>query len=78
MKKTVNIREARAHFSRRLVCWTKGEEIIIAKVRKPVAGLIPYRELPADRKPGTAEGQVRISPGFHRPLRDEIVNSFRG
>jgi len=76
MNKIVNIHEAKTHLSRLLVRVMGGEEIVIAKAGKPVARLIPYQELLADRKPGTATGEIVISSGFHKPLPEEILQGF--
>jgi prevent-host-death family protein len=76
MKDTVNIHEAKTHLSRLLVRVMAGEEVIIAKAGKPVARLVPYKELPEDREPGTAEGEIMVSPDFHAPLPEETLKSF--
>lgn len=64
MKDSVNIHEAKSHLSRLLVRVMGGEEVIIAKAGKPVARPLPYKELPEDRVPRTAEGDIMISPDF--------------
>jgi prevent-host-death family protein len=76
MKNIVNIHEAKTHLSRLLIRVMGGEVIIIAKAGKPVARLIPYQELLADREPGTAEGEIVISSDFHKPLPKEILQGF--
>lgn len=76
MKESVNIHEAKTHLSRLLVRVMGGEEVIIAKAGKPVARLVPYKELPKDRVAGTAEGDIIISPDFHEPLPEEMLKSF--
>lgn len=76
MKKSVNVHEAKTHLSRLLVRVMGGEEVVIAKAGKPVARLIPYQELPEDRKPGTADSQIVIAPSFFEPLPDEIIEGF--
>ena len=76
MEKTVNIHEAKTHLSRLLVRVMGGEEIVIAKAGKPVARLVPYKEPPATRQPGTARGQVTVSPDFDEPLPEELLRVF--
>jgi prevent-host-death family protein len=76
MKDSVNIHEAKTHLSRLLVRVMAGEEVIIAKAGKPVARLVPYNELPEDRLPGTAEGDIMLSPDFYEPLPEETLKGF--
>lgn len=78
MEKSVNIHEAKTHLSRLLVRVRGGEEVVIAKAGKPVARLVPYEELPANRVPGTAKGQLKILPDFDQPLPEEILRRFEG
>jgi prevent-host-death family protein len=76
MEKIVNIHEAKTHLSRLLARVMGGEEIIIAKSGKPVARLIPFSEKPAERSPGTAAGDIILSPDFDAPLPDDLLESF--
>jgi prevent-host-death family protein len=76
MALTVNIHEAKTHFSKLLARVSSGEEVIIAKAGKPVARLVPIVEKPARRKPGSAAGKVVIMPDFDAPLPEEILEAF--
>ncbi len=76
MEKIVNIHEAKTHLSRLLVRVMGGEEVVIAKAGKPVARLIPFKEPPANREPGTAEGKIVISRDFDEPLPDHVLEDF--
>jgi prevent-host-death family protein len=78
MNKTVNIHEAKTHLSRLLARVMGGEEVVIAKAGKPIARLIPYQRPPTERKPGTAAGQITISPDFLEPLPGEILKGLEG
>lgn len=49
--KSVNVHEAKTHFSALLKKVEAGEEIVIAKAGKPVARLVPAEE-PGQRKLG--------------------------
>ena len=64
MSESVNVHEAKTHFSRLLERVSGGEEIVIAKAGKPVARLVQYGGKPAKRIPGTAKGQVVIKSQF--------------
>jgi prevent-host-death family protein len=50
---TVNVHEAKTHFSKLLQRVAAGERIIIAKAGKPVAELVPVQEKPAKRVAGS-------------------------
>ncbi len=72
----VNIHEAKTHFSKLVERVLQGEEITIAKAGRPVARLIPITPRPAHRAPGSARGQVTVSPDFDAPLPKEFHRSF--
>ena len=76
MAGTVNVHEAKAHFSKLLARVAAGEEVVIAKAGKPVARLVPMQEAPPDRVPGTAKGKLWLAPDFEAPLPDQVVNQF--
>jgi prevent-host-death family protein len=72
-----NIHEAKTHFSRLVERAAAGEEIIIGKAGKPIARLVPYKEAPPQRKPGSMKGKIRIAPDFD-DLPDDVLAAFRG
>jgi len=74
----VNIHEAKTHLSKLLVRVREGEEVIIAKAGKPIARLVPMREKPLRRTPGSAKGKVLIAPDFDEPLPESILEVFEG
>ncbi len=55
--RTVNVHEAKTHFSELLERAHRGEEVIIAKSGRPYAKLVPLRER-AERKLGEFRGQI--------------------
>jgi len=66
---TVNVLEAKTHFSNLLARAEQGEEIIVARAGKPVVRLVPV-DLP-DRKFGFLDlGEIPDS-AFFEPLPDE-------
>ena len=73
---TVNIHEAKTHFSKLLARVVQGEKIIICKSGKPVARLEPILEKPVQRVPGSAKGKVVIGQDFDAPFPDHILDSF--
>ncbi|MBX6395378.1 MAG: type II toxin-antitoxin system Phd/YefM family antitoxin [Alicyclobacillaceae bacterium] len=76
MTDVVNVHEAKTHFSKLLARAEAGEEIVIAKAGKPVARLVPYRELPEKRVPGTAKGLMVVGEDFDDPLPESIQELF--
>jgi len=78
MSSTVNIHEAKTHFSKLLQRVAAGEEIVIAKAGHPVARLVPLEKNLQKRVPGSAEGQIWISPDFNAPLPDDLLDDFEG
>ncbi|MDH7578288.1 MAG: type II toxin-antitoxin system Phd/YefM family antitoxin [Bacillota bacterium] len=76
MPREVNIHEAKTHFSKLLARVREGEEIIIAKAGKPVARLVPLKEQPVKRVPGSAKGKITLAPDFDAPLPESVVELF--
>jgi prevent-host-death family protein len=72
----VNVHQAKTHLSKLLERVAAGEEVVIARAGRPVARLVPARERPQKRTPGTAAGKVWIFPEFDAPLLDEILEEF--
>jgi len=77
--RTVNIHEAKTHFSRLLESVVAGEEFIIAKAGHPVARLVPLTGvLKKPRQPGALAGSLKIADDFDAPLPESIASAFRG
>ncbi len=73
---TVNIHEAKTHFSRFVDQAAAGEEILIARAGKPIARLVPLHS--EDIKPrilGRGSGQFTL-PGNFSHLHDEIIQDL--
>lgn len=73
MQKTVNIHEAKTHLSRLLNELEAGDEIILAKMGKPVAKIVSLQE-PTKRRLGFVEG--RVTEAFFEPLADEEIRAW--
>ncbi|MFC4352084.1 type II toxin-antitoxin system Phd/YefM family antitoxin [Fodinicurvata halophila] len=74
--KTVNIHEAKTHFSRLINQAAEGEEIIISRAGKPVARLLRYETPKIKREAGVLRGKLRIGPDFDDPLPSDIAAAF--
>lgn len=69
--KIVNVHEAKTHLSRLLERVDAGEEIVIARSGDPCARLVPFGRAPAERKPGTLKGLIRMTDEFFDALPEE-------
>ena len=72
----VNVHEAKTHLSRLLERVAMGEEIVLAKAGRPIAKLVPIVPEVNERAPGSARGDVWVSPDFDAPLPDEVLEGF--
>ena len=78
MTTTVNIHQAKTHFSKLIERVRLGEEIVIAKAGKPVARLVPEGRRRAQRQPGTGKGQIVVHDSFYDDLPDDLLDLFEG
>jgi len=69
--KTVTIHKAKTNLSRLIEDVSKGEQIVIARGKKPVAKLVPIDLPPKERKPGWLKGKFKLGPEFFEPLPPE-------
>ena len=67
MTMTLQLAEAKAHFSEIVQKAMLGEPIVITKENRPVVRLVAIK--PARRVPGTGKG-VWMAPDFDAPLED--------
>jgi prevent-host-death family protein len=77
MMKSVNVHEAKTHFSQLLAKVAAGEEVIIAKAGRPIARLVPA-QTPAPRELGWDSGaRFWIADDFDEYLPDEYTEYLR-
>ncbi|HEV2746291.1 MAG TPA: type II toxin-antitoxin system Phd/YefM family antitoxin [Allosphingosinicella sp.] len=79
---TVNVHEAKTHFSKLLDRAHAGEEIVVAKAGKPYAKLVPFH-LPGEankkrRMPGGLEHFGPLPNSFSDPLPDDELDAWEG
>ena len=73
--KTVNVHDAKTHFSKLRQRVQAGEEVIIARAGDPVARLVPFA--PRGLRPlGLDAGQGFIAADFDGPLPDGLLTDF--
>jgi prevent-host-death family protein len=75
MDEPVSIHAAKTHLSRLIARAEAGEEIVIARGRKPVVKLVPIAPKPK-RVPGRWKGQISIGPEFFEPLPPEELDAW--
>jgi prevent-host-death family protein len=76
--RTVNIHEAKTHFSRLVDAAASGEEIVIAKAGKPTARLVPMERVKVTRRFGGLKGKIRVADDFDAPLPEDVITAFEG
>ena len=69
--KTVTVHAAKTNLSRLIEDACKGEEIIIARGKKPMVRLVPVCNETGKRKPGWLKGKFKVGPEFFEPLPPE-------
>lgn len=72
---SVNIHEAKTHFSKLVARAEQGEEILISRSGKPVARLVPIAP-PTKRRLGLLKGSFSVPDDFDTPLPDDVLDSF--
>ena len=75
MSAQVNVHEAKTHLSKLLERVEAGEEIVVARAGRPVARLVPHVAPRGRRQPGSAEGKIKILPGFDE-YDEQIARDF--
>ena len=74
MPETINVHDAKTHFSKLLEKAHQGQEIIVAKAGKPYARLVPLADPQPQRRPGRLAG--RVDDAFFDPLPDEELDAW--
>ena len=69
-KTSMNVHEAKTHFSRLLARVERGENIVISRAGKPVARLVPIAPQ-GKRVGGQDRGLIIVSPDFDKPMTEE-------
>ncbi len=76
--KSVNVHEAKTHFSKLLARVEKGQEVLISRAGKPVARLVPHEVARPVPVFGADRGKLIIPDDFDAPLPDSVLASFEG
>jgi prevent-host-death family protein len=76
--RTINIHEAKTHFSRLIARVQAGEEIVVAKAGKAVARLVPTLPVARRRPPREWAGIEIPDSAFFDPMTDEELAQWEG
>ncbi len=60
--RTVNVHDAKTHFSKLIDAAHAGETIVLAKDGRPWAQLVPLDPTPQQRRPGALAGRITLPP----------------
>ncbi|MDO5625035.1 MAG: type II toxin-antitoxin system Phd/YefM family antitoxin [Pseudomonadota bacterium] len=74
---TVNVHDAKTHFSRLLEQVHAGQEIILAKAGKPYARMVPLAQKAALRQPGRLAGK-QLDDAFFDDLPGDELAAWSG
>jgi prevent-host-death family protein len=75
----VTVHEAKTHLSRLLERVERGEEVVIARGRTPVARLVPLDRGPrGGRRFGALRGKVIVGKKFFEPLPADELRRWGG
>jgi prevent-host-death family protein len=70
------IHEAKTNLSKLIQKACDGEEVIIAKGKKPIAKLVPIRVADRPRQPGRFKGKIWWAPDAFDPLTEEELRDW--
>ncbi len=73
---TFTIRQAKAHLSDLIKRACRGEEIVIARGKKPVAKLVPIPAAAKKRTPGLLKGKISYTADAFDPLTDRELKDL--
>lgn len=72
---TVPVHHAKTHLSKLLAQVQKGEEVVIARGKQPIARLVPISGA-KPRRPGALKGRIDLTPEFFDPLPEDELKAW--
>ncbi len=73
---TITIHRAKTELSRLIERACRGEEIVIARGKKPVVRLVAIEDKQGRRRPGAWKGKISYTPDAFAPLTDRELNDL--
>jgi prevent-host-death family protein len=74
----VTIHKAKTQLSKLIEQVERGEEVVIARGKTPVARLVPYAPEQPKRGFGSIKGRATLGPEFWEPLPEEELKRWEG
>lgn len=74
--KIVSIHTAKTNLSRLIEDACRGEDVVIARGRHPVARLVPIETAATGRRFGALNGRLVVDASFDDPLPDEELTAW--
>lgn len=74
--KTITIHKAKTQLSKLIAQVCRGEEVVIARGKHPVAKLVPISSGGTKRVPGKLAGQISHKSGAFDPLTDQEMSEL--
>jgi prevent-host-death family protein len=75
---TVTVHAAKTQLSKLIARAEAGEEVIIARGKKPVVRLVAIGCAKPQRRFGAMKGKVWVGPEFFEPLPEEELKAWEG
>jgi len=73
---TITIHKAKTELSRLIEKACRGEEIVIARGKKPVVRLVAIEDKRGQRKPGALKGKISYTQDAFAPLTDRELDDL--
>jgi prevent-host-death family protein len=73
---TITIHKAKTELSRLIEKACRGEEIVIARGKKPVVRLVAIEDKRGQRQPGALRGKLKVGPEFFESLPAEELDAW--
>jgi len=76
VKSAHSIHAAKTQLSRLIARTERGEEVVIARGRRPVAKLVPLGHVPPRREFGAMRGRARVTASFFDALPEDELTAW--
>jgi prevent-host-death family protein len=72
------IHEAKTNLSRLIQKAERGEEVVIARGKTPVARIVPIKKVNTRRNLAIFKGKFKVGPEFFEPLPEDELRLWNG
>jgi prevent-host-death family protein len=74
--RSVKVHEAKTNLSKLLARVERGEDVVIARGKTPVARLVAIGTAQSRRRPGVLRGKLRVGREFFAPLPPDELSGW--